>query len=83
MFRACSDGSGVTWKNTKNAGLVNHLAQFIVGTPLVPDVMAIGLQDNGSRLRQGNTSIFNQARRMKMCCLDHHIIADIFAARRR
>ncbi len=61
MANTRSMDGGVSWMNTKNGGLVNLLTQFIVGTPLLgPDVMAIGLQDNGSRVRQGNTSIFNQ-----------------------
>ncbi len=57
-----SFNGGVSWQNTKNTGLTDHLTQYIMGTPLLgPDVVAIGLQDNGSRVRQGNTSIFNQA----------------------
>lgn len=56
-----SDG-GTTWDDTKNKGLVNHLIYALAANPGVPGSALIGLQDNGTRIRSGLTSIFNQVR---------------------
>jgi photosystem II stability/assembly factor-like uncharacterized protein len=55
-----STDAGTTWSSALNAGLVTHLA-YSVGSSLASTPAVIGgLQDNGTRLRSGSTSTFNQ-----------------------
>jgi hypothetical protein len=55
-----STDSGATFTSDKNNGLVTHLFYTIAGTPSLPNFAIGGLQDNGTRARVGNSSIFNQ-----------------------
>ncbi len=57
-----STNGGSTWDDTKNKGLVNHLIYALAANPGVPGSALIGLQDNGTRIRSGLTSTFNQVR---------------------
>ncbi len=57
-----SDNGGATWDDTKNKGLVNHLIYALAANPGVPGSALVGLQDNGTRIRSGLTSTFNQVR---------------------
>ena len=56
-----ADG-GATWDDTKNKGLVNHLIYALAANPGVAGSALVGLQDNGTRIRVGTTSTFNQVR---------------------
>ncbi len=57
-----STNGGTTWDDTKNKGLVNHLIYALAANPGVPGSALVGLQDNGTRIRAGLTSTFNQVR---------------------
>ncbi|MDP1831211.1 MAG: proprotein convertase P-domain-containing protein [Geothrix sp.] len=57
-----STDGGTTWDDTKNKGLVNHLIYALAANPGVAGSALIGLQDNGTRIRSGLTSTFNQVR---------------------
>jgi photosystem II stability/assembly factor-like uncharacterized protein len=55
-----STDAGTTWSSALNNGLVTHLA-YSVGSTLASTPAVIGgLQDNGTRLRSGSTTTFNQ-----------------------
>ncbi len=55
-----STNGGSTWDDTKNKGLVNHLIYAMTSNPGTAGSVLTGLQDNGTRLRVGTTSVFNQ-----------------------
>ena len=55
-----SDNGGTAWDDSKNVGLVNHLIYSLAANPGVAGSALIGLQDNGTRVRSGTTSTFNQ-----------------------
>ena len=55
-----SSNGGVTFTHTLNEGIASHLIYNICSTPADANRVLIGLQDNGTRLRETNTSIFNQ-----------------------
>lgn len=55
-----STDGGTTFDDTKNKGQVNHLIFALASNPEIPDSTIVGLQDNGTRLREGATTIFNQ-----------------------
>ena len=57
-----STDGGTTWDDTKNKGLVNHLIYSLAANPGVAGSALVGLQDNGTRIRVGTTSTFNQVR---------------------
>ncbi len=57
-----STDGGSTWDDTKNKGLVNHLIYALAANPGVAGSALVGLQDNGTRIRLGTTSTFNQIR---------------------
>ncbi len=57
-----STDGGTTWDDTKNKGLVNHLIYALAANPGVAGSALVGLQDNGTRIRSGLTSTFNQVR---------------------
>jgi photosystem II stability/assembly factor-like uncharacterized protein len=56
-----SNNEGATWNDQKNVGLVDHLIYSMATSGTDPKSVLIGLQDNGTRIRQGNTSVFNQS----------------------
>lgn len=55
-----STDGGTTWDDTKNKGLVNHLIYAMAANPGTTGSVLAGLQDNGTRLRVGTSSVFNQ-----------------------
>ena len=58
IFLGSADGS--TWSSAKNAGLMTHLLYSVAGNAKDPSFAIIGLQDNGTRARVGETGTFNQ-----------------------
>jgi PKD repeat protein len=58
IFR--STDAGATFSNSLNIGIASHLV-YQVGSSLANrNAVIIGLQDNGTRVRESNTSVFNQ-----------------------
>lgn len=57
-----STDGGLSWDDSKNKGLVNHLIYALAANPGVPGSALVGLQDNGTRIRSGTSSVFNQVR---------------------
>ncbi len=55
-----STDNGATWNDKKNIGLVTHLHYSLTSSPTSPSSTITGLQDLGTRVREGNTSIFDQ-----------------------
>jgi photosystem II stability/assembly factor-like uncharacterized protein len=55
-----SRDGGLTWNDDKNEGLVTHLIYALTSNPGTPDSTLMGLQDDGSRLRVGDTRTYNQ-----------------------
>lgn len=54
-----ADG-GTTWSDTLNVGIASHLIYDVGSSGTNKDAVIIGLQDNGTRVRSGATSTFNQ-----------------------
>jgi hypothetical protein len=57
-----STNGGTTWDDTKNKGLITHLVYSLAANTAVSGSALIGVQDNGTRIRSGTTSTFNQVR---------------------
>src|SRR5688572_13881488 len=55
-----STDDGASFSSDKNNGLVTHLFYSVAGNPKLPNLVIGGLQDNGTRLRVGNSKIYNQ-----------------------
>jgi subtilisin-like proprotein convertase family protein len=53
-----STDGGATWDDSKNKGLVTHLVYSLAVQPSIAGSALIGLQDNGTRLRQAAPSLF-------------------------
>jgi PKD repeat protein len=58
IFR--STNGGTTFTDDLNEGIASHLIYNVCSTPADANRVLIGLQDNGTRLRETNTSVFNQ-----------------------
>ena len=58
IFR--SKDNGATWTDKLNIGIVSHQVYSIGSSEAAKDVVLGGLQDNGTRLRDGSTSTFNE-----------------------
>jgi photosystem II stability/assembly factor-like uncharacterized protein len=56
-----SNDEGTTWNDQKNVGLADHLIYAMGTSGADPSSVLIGLQDNGTRIRSGSTSVFNQS----------------------
>jgi hypothetical protein len=56
-----STNGGTTWSSEKNNGLQTFLFYSLTSTPGFPSSVMGGTQDNGTRVRKGNTTIFNQS----------------------
>jgi uncharacterized repeat protein (TIGR03803 family) len=56
---ASSDG-GATWSD-KNNGLQTFLFYSLTSTPVFPSAVMAASQDNGTLVRNGNTTIYNQS----------------------
>ena len=54
-----ADG-GLTWSSAKNNGLQTFLFYSIAGTPVFPNGVFGGSQDNGTRVREGSSTSYNQ-----------------------
>lgn len=55
-----SNDGGLSWDDGKNEGIVTELAYSIAVSPNNPQFTIIGLQDNGTFSRVGNTDIWEQ-----------------------
>ena len=58
IFRS-TDG-GATFSDALNVGIVTHLVYNLGSSKASPAAVIGGMQDNGTRVRSGSTSIFNQ-----------------------
>jgi len=56
-----SGDEGASWNDQKNVGLADHLIYAMATSGADPKSVLIGLQDNGTRIRVGNTGTFNQS----------------------
>jgi Big-like domain-containing protein len=56
-----SSDDGATWSSDKNNGLQTFLFYSLISTPGFPSEVLAGSQDNGTRIRKGNTTIYNQS----------------------
>ncbi len=56
-----STDEGASFTDQKNVGLVDHLIYSMATSGVDPKSVLVGLQDNGTRIRSGNTSTFNQS----------------------
>ena len=59
LFVSTDDGS--TWSSNKNNGLQTFLFYSLTSNPVYPATVLAGAQDNGTRVRKGNTSIYSQS----------------------
>ena len=55
-----SQDGGDTWENHRNEGVVSLLGYTINSTPGRPETSIMGLQDNGTFVRRGNSSVWEQ-----------------------
>lgn len=58
IFR--SSNGGTTFTDTLNIGIASHLIYQVGSSTNNRNAVVAGLQDNGTRVRDGNTSVFNQ-----------------------
>lgn len=58
IFRSSDDGQ--TWTDKYNVGIASHQIYSVASSEAAPNVVLGGLQDNGTRLRDANTTTFNQ-----------------------
>jgi photosystem II stability/assembly factor-like uncharacterized protein len=58
LFR--SFDQGLSWTDDLNVGIASHLIYEVGSSPASPSAVIGGLQDNGTRVRVGATSTFNQ-----------------------
>lgn len=56
-----SKDEGASWDDQKNVGLADHLIYSMATSGADPKSVLVGLQDNGTRIRSGNTGVFNQS----------------------
>ena len=56
-----STDNGATWSSDKNNGLQTFLFYSLISAPGFPSGVFGGSQDNGTRVRKGNTTIYNQS----------------------
>jgi len=54
-----STDNGKNFSSNANQGLVTHMIYAISSTPVRPDAVIIGLQDNGTRYRNSSTTTYN------------------------
>jgi len=58
LFKS-TDG-GVTFTDSLNVGITTHMIYSVGSSPAAPDAVIGGFQDNGTRVRSGATTTFNQ-----------------------
>lgn len=54
-----STDNGKNFRSNANEGLVTHMIYAIASTPVRPDAVVIGLQDNGTRYRNAKTTTYS------------------------
>ncbi len=59
-----STDDGLTWDDSKNRGLITHLPYTIASNPVAGDTDSVlmGTQDNGTLVRVGGSSVFDQTK---------------------
>src|SRR5262249_23478131 len=55
-----SGDGGATWDTSKNEGLATAQVYTLASTPSDPKSVLIGLQDEGTRIRQGDTTLYDE-----------------------
>lgn len=55
-----STNFGTSWTDDLNVGIASHLIYSVGSSPAAPNAVIGGFQDNGTRVRSGSTSTFNQ-----------------------
>lgn len=55
-----STNNGTTWTDDLNVGIASHLIYSVGSSPAAPNAVIGGFQDNGTRVRVGTSSTFNQ-----------------------
>lgn len=55
-----SNSAATTWSATLNEGIASHLIYQVGSSTANTNAVIAGLQDNGTRVRESNTSVFNQ-----------------------
>jgi hypothetical protein len=55
-----STDNGASWSDALNVGITTHLLYTLGSSPNVPSAVIGGFQDNGTRVRSGASSIYNQ-----------------------
>jgi photosystem II stability/assembly factor-like uncharacterized protein len=58
IFKSTNNGASFT--DTLNIGITTHLLYHLGSSTINRDVVIGGMQDNGTRLREGNGTIYNQ-----------------------
>ncbi len=58
IFRSTNNGAAFT--DTLNKGIASHLIYQVGSSTANRNAVVAGLQDNGTRVRDGNTAVFNQ-----------------------
>src|SRR5258708_29153644 len=56
-----STDNGTTWSSDKNSGLQTFLFYSLASTPAFPSAVIAGAPDNRTRVRKGNTTIYNES----------------------
>ncbi|HJU84064.1 MAG TPA: Ig-like domain-containing protein, partial [Holophagaceae bacterium] len=60
IFKRTAAGSPDTWSTSLNVGITSHLAYSVGSSLNNTSAVITGLQDNGTRVRSGSTSTFDQ-----------------------
>lgn len=55
-----SSDEGTTWSDKFNVGITSHLIYSVGSSEAAPSAVIGGFQDNGTRVRSGSTTTFNQ-----------------------
>ncbi|MBI2382124.1 MAG: hypothetical protein HYV16_15325 [Gammaproteobacteria bacterium] len=56
-----STNGGTSWSDSLNIGIASHLVYSVGSSPANTNAVIGGFQDNGTRVRSGSTSTFNQS----------------------
>jgi photosystem II stability/assembly factor-like uncharacterized protein len=60
LARSSAPDLGKNWSTAENRGLATHLVYAVGSSPAAREVIIAGMQDNGTRVRLGNTTNFPQ-----------------------
>src|SRR5262249_28622650 len=58
LFKSTDGGAHFT--DSLNVGIVTHLLYSVGSSPQARDAVVGGMQDNGTRVREGTSSVFNE-----------------------